>query len=118
MNSISRNTIFAATWRLGRTSSARIRSSLLSYTHDGDIFSIDPIHAYTDKPAWDRFLKEFNEFAYKRNGIPLLNQSPFVERRHVEAAYGARWKEFSYVGQAAGPGRSNAEPIFRSTCLS
>ena len=89
-------------------------SSLLSYTHDGDIFSIDPIHAYTDKPAWDRFLKEFNEFAYKRNGIPLLNQSPFVERRHVEAAYGARWQEFSSVGQAARPGRSHAEPFFRS----
>jgi hypothetical protein len=67
----------------------------LSYTYDGDIFSIDPIHAYTDKAAWDRFLKEFNEFAYKRKGIPLLNQSPFVERRHVEAAYGARWHEFS-----------------------
>ena len=85
--------------------------AILSYTHDGDIFSIDPIHAYTDKPAWDRFLKEFNEFAYKRNGIPLLNQSPFVERRHVEAAYGARWKEFSARVKASGPARAHAKPI-------
>ena len=29
--------------------------SILSCTHDGEIFSIDPIHACTDQPAWDRF---------------------------------------------------------------
>jgi UDP-N-acetylenolpyruvoylglucosamine reductase len=29
--------------------------SILSYSHDGDIFSIDPIHAYADKPAWTDF---------------------------------------------------------------
>jgi FAD/FMN-containing dehydrogenase len=87
-------------------------SSLLSYTHDGDIFSIDPIHAYSDKPAWDRFLKEFNEFAYKRNGIPLLNQSPFVERRHVEAAYGARWGEFSQWVREQDPQGRMLNPFF------
>ena len=86
--------------------------AILSYTHDGDIFSIDPIHAYTDKPAWDRFLKEFNEFAYKRNGIPLLNQSPFVERRHVEAAYGERWKDFSARVKAADPQGRMLNPFF------
>jgi hypothetical protein len=81
-------------------------SSILSYSYDGDIFSIDPIHACTDKHAWDRFLSEFNEFAYKRNGIPLLNQSPLVERRHVEDAYGARWSEFSqWVRQQDEQGR-------------
>jgi FAD/FMN-containing dehydrogenase len=86
--------------------------AILSYSHDGDVFSIDPIHAYTDKPAWDRFLQEFNEFAYKRNGIPLLNQSPFVERRHVEAAYGARWKEFSARVKEADPQRRMLNPFF------
>ena len=87
-------------------------SSILSYTYDGDIFSIDPIHAYTDKLQWDTFLKEFNEFAYKRNGIPLLNQSPFVERRHVEAAYGPRWKEFSTWVRQTDPGRRMVNPFF------
>jgi len=89
-------------------------SSLLSYTYDGDVFSIDPIHAYTDKPAWDVFLKEFNEFAHKRNGIPLLNQSPFVERRHVEAAYGARWKDFSARVSQADPERRMLNPFFKA----
>jgi hypothetical protein len=70
------------------------RHSLLSYSHDGEVFSIDPIHASTDDVAWHKFLRAFNEFAAQRNGIPLLNQSPFVERAHVEAAYGQRWVEF------------------------
>lgn len=86
--------------------------ALLSYSHDGDIFSVDPIHACTDKPAWDRFLNEFNEFAYKRNGIPLLNQSPFVNRRHVEQAYGARWKDFSARVKAADPQQRMLNPFF------
>jgi hypothetical protein len=86
--------------------------SILSYTHGGDVFSIDPIHAYTDKPAWDRFLNEFNEFAYKKNGIPLLNQSPFVERRHVEQAYGERWQAFSAQVKAADPQQRMLNPFF------
>ncbi len=86
--------------------------ALLSYTHDGDMFSIDPIHAYTDKSEWDRFLKEFNEFAYNLNGIPLLNQSPFVERRHVEAAYGERWTEFSAEVRNADPQGRMLNPFF------
>jgi len=87
-------------------------SSILSYSHDGDIFSIDPIHAATDKPAWDRFLCEFNEFAYKRQGIPLLNQSPFVARRHVEAAYGKRWGEFSQWVRQQDPQARMLNPFF------
>ena len=40
-------------------------SSLLSYTHDGDIISLDPIHApgEIDKAAWAAFLQEFNEWS-------------------------------------------------------
>ena len=72
-------------------------SSVLSYTHDGDVLSLDPIHSYRkeDEEQWHRFLREFNAWAYARGGIPLLNQSPFVERDHVVAAYGARWQQFS-----------------------
>ena len=55
---------------------------------------------------------EFNDFAYKRNGIPLLNQSPFVKRPHVEAAYGARWKEFSALVRQADPQGRMVNPFF------
>jgi hypothetical protein len=38
------------------------RSSLLSYSWDGDIISLDPIHAPSDREpdAWPAFLKAFN----------------------------------------------------------
>ena len=86
-----KTTGFRCNMPLGAYYIRRDTGSFLSYTHDGDIFSIDPIHSSTDNAAWHHFLRQFNEFAYQRKGIPLLNQSPFVERKHVEAAYGARW---------------------------
>jgi hypothetical protein len=78
-------------------------SSMLSYSYDGDMFSIDPIHAYTDRTAWNDFLQNFNEFASSRNGVPLLNQSPFVNKAHVAAAYGERWKALSAWIKASDP---------------
>jgi FAD/FMN-containing dehydrogenase len=71
----------------------RDTSSLLSYTHDGDVISLDPIHApgERDHDDWDAFLNAFNEWAHARGGIPLLNQSPFVKKAHVVSAYGDRW---------------------------
>ena len=68
-------------------------SSLLSYSYDGDIISLDPIHSpgERDKPNWDRFLQAFNAWAHERRGVPLLNQSPSVKREHVVAAFGERW---------------------------
>ena len=70
------------------------RSSLMSYTWNGDCISLDPIHAPAerDKTAWPDFLRAFNEWSTRRGGMPLLNQSPFVKRGHVVAAYGDRWK--------------------------
>jgi FAD/FMN-containing dehydrogenase len=97
---------FRCNMPLGAYHIRRDTNSILSYTYDGEIFSIDPIHASTDDAAWHNFLRQFNEFAWRRNGIPLLNQSPFVERRHVEAAYGERWRIFSdWVGTVDPDGR-------------
>jgi hypothetical protein len=87
-------------------------SSLLSYTYEQEIFSIDPIHASTDNTAWHYFLQQFNEFAYQRHGIPLLNQSPFVERKHVEAAYGQRWVQFSAAVRSMDPNGRMLNPFF------
>jgi FAD/FMN-containing dehydrogenase len=104
---------FRCNMPLGSYYIRRDSSSVLSYTDAGDIFSIDPIHAYTDRAAWDRFLQEFNAFAAKRNGIPLLNQSPFVTRQHVEAAYGARWRQFSDWVRTVDPGERMLNPFFK-----
>ena len=91
------------------------RSSLLSYTWDGDVISLDPIHApgEIDKHGWDRFLGEFNEWAHKRGGIPLLNQSPFVTRAHVAAAYGDRWKRLGEWIRSVDPDARMVNEFFR-----
>jgi len=88
------------------------QNALLSYSYDGDVFSIDPIHAATNLDQWHDFLKAFNEFAYQRNGIPLLNQSPFVERKHVEQAFGPRWKQFSDWVRQVDPQSRMLNPYF------
>jgi len=83
-----------------------------TYTHDGDIFSIDPIHASTDEAGWHHFLREFNQFAFEHNGVPLLNQSPFVERKHVEAAYSQRWFRFAEWVKLMDPEARMLNPFF------
>jgi UDP-N-acetylenolpyruvoylglucosamine reductase len=90
------------------------RSSLLSYTWDGDIISLDPIHAPSDREpdAWPAFLKAFNEWAHQRSGVPLLNQSPFVKREHVVAAYGDRWKKLGDWLRVVDPERRMVNEFF------
>ena len=107
-----RATGFRCNMPLGSYYIRQDRGSLLSYSHDGEIFSLDPIHASTDNDAWHHFLRRFNDFAFERNGIPLLNQSPFVERKHVEAAYGARWTEFSQWVRQEDPQGRMRNPFF------
>jgi FAD/FMN-containing dehydrogenase len=89
-------------------------SSLLSYTYDGDIISLDPIHAPSDrdKAAWADFLRAFNEWAHQRGGTPLLNQSPFVTKTHVVAAYGERWKTLSAWVRKVDPDGRMVNPFF------
>jgi len=90
------------------------RSSLLSYTWDGDVISLDPIHAPSDREpeAWPTFLKAFNEWAHQRGGIPLLNQSPFVKKEHVAAAYGDRWKKLADWLKTVDPNRRMVNEYF------
>jgi FAD binding domain/D-arabinono-1,4-lactone oxidase len=87
-------------------------NSLLSYTNDGEIFSIDPINAVTDLPAWQTFMQAFNDFSYQRGGIPLLNQSPFVQRQHCEQGFGQRWFQFSAWIRSMDPTGRMLNPFF------
>lgn len=107
-----KTTGFRCNMPLGAYHIRKDASSLLSYTQDQEVFSIDPIHASTDNTAWHAFLQAFNQFSFQRNGIPLLNQSPFVEREHVEAAYGQRWNQFSAAVRTADPEGRMLNPYF------
>jgi len=107
-----KDTGFRCNMPLGSYHIRQDASSLLSYTQDGEIVSIDPIHAVTDLGAWQAFLRAFNNFAAQRNGIPLLNQSPFVTQVQVQAAYGPRWNQFSAAVRSADPGGRMLNPYF------
>jgi hypothetical protein len=44
--------------------------------------------------------------------VPLLNQSPFVTRDQVVAAYGDRWKKFSNWIASVDPARRMVNEFF------
>ena len=107
-----KDTGFRCNMPLGAYHIRQDASSLLSYSQDQEVFSIDPIHAPTDLAAWQAFLQAFNDFASRRGGLPLLNQSPFVTQRHVETAYGPRWGQFSAAVRSADPDGRMLNPFF------
>jgi UDP-N-acetylenolpyruvoylglucosamine reductase len=109
-----KRTGFRCNMPLGSYFIRKDRSSLLSYTWDGDIISLDPIHAPSDREpdAWPTFLKAFNEWAHQRGGLPLLNQSPFVTKQHVVDAYGDRWKKLGDWLRVIDPERRMVNEFF------
>jgi hypothetical protein len=107
-----KTTGFRCNMPLGAYHIRKDTNSILSYTYDQEVFSIDPIHASTDNTAWHDFLKAFNDFSFQRNGMPLLNQSPFVEQKHVQAAYGQRWLDLvKWIG-TMDPNKRMLNPFF------
>ena len=75
------------------------QGSLLSYSDDGDVFSIDPIRRAGGSAGMGPVPEGVQRVRRtKRNGIPLFNQSPFITRPQCEQAYGARWRRRSASG--------------------
>jgi FAD/FMN-containing dehydrogenase len=109
-----KQTKFRCNMPLGSYFIRKDRSSLLSYSWDGDIISLDPIHAPSEREpeAWSNFLKAFNEWAHKRGGIPLLNQSPFIKKEHVVSAYGDRWTKLADWLKTVDPTRRMVNEFF------
>ncbi len=107
-----KSTGFRCNMPLGSYHVRKDTNSVLSYTRDYEVFSIDPIHSPTDLNAWQNFLKAFNDFSFQRNGKPLLNQSPFVERKHVEAAYGQQWQDLVKWVRTMDPAGRMLNPFF------
>ena len=53
---------------------AQDQTSLLSYSWDGNVMTIDPVS--TANPGWDDFIVAYNQFCMDRNGRGLMNQTP------------------------------------------
>lgn len=67
---------------------AQDQKSLLSYSWDGNVMTIDPVS--TANPGWSDFLDAYNQFCVERNGMPLLNQTPGLTAAMLQKAYGDR----------------------------
>lgn len=102
-------------WRVDHThvgfSIARDTSALLSPSWDGPVLTIDPI--CTGGAGWERYAREFNEFAAARGGTPLLNQTPGLTGAQVRSAFGARLDEFRAVRARLDPGGRLLNPHLR-----
>ena len=62
------------------------QQSLLSYSHDGPVMTIDPVS--TANPGWDGFIDAYNQFCIDRNAKPLPNQTPGLTAAMLRKAYG------------------------------
>jgi FAD/FMN-containing dehydrogenase len=65
---------------------AQDQKSLLSYSYDGTVMTIDPVS--TANPGWDAFIDAYNQFCSDRNGKPLPNQTPGLTAAMLRKAYG------------------------------
>ena len=72
---------------------AQDTQSLLSYSFEGPVVTIDPVS--TRNQGWENFLLAYNEFCSERGGVPLLNQTYGVTRLQAEKAFKERLKKFA-----------------------
>jgi hypothetical protein len=80
---------------------AQDRNSLLSYSYDGGVMTIDPVS--TANPGWPAFLTAYNQFCSAHGGIPLFNQTDEITPAQVQKALGDRLKTFAAARQKYDP---------------
>jgi FAD/FMN-containing dehydrogenase len=90
---------------------AKDQSSLLSYSYNGNMITIDPVS--TGGPAWVTFLGAYNQFCSNHGGIPLMNQTFGLTRDLAQRALGDRLKTFAEARQSFDPGGRLLNDYFR-----
>lgn len=81
------------------------QNSLLSYSYDSDVWTLDPASAACggDEQDWEEFLRKFNGFCSRENGKPLFNQTPLLTRAQALRAYGDRLTRFEALRRQCDP---------------
>jgi FAD/FMN-containing dehydrogenase len=87
------------------------RQSLLSYSWDGNVMTIDPVS--TANPGWTTFLGVYNQWCSDHGGIPLPNQTPLATRAQIEKGLGERWKQFAEARRTFDPTNRLLNDYFR-----
>jgi FAD/FMN-containing dehydrogenase len=90
---------------------AQDQQSLLSYSYDGNVMTIDPVS--TANPGWKTFLEAYNDFCSNRGGIPLPNQTFGFTRAQAQKALGDRLKLFAETRKAYDPGNRLLNDYFQ-----
>lgn len=67
---------------------AKDTSSLLSYSSEGDVLTVDPVA--TGGAGWDDFLRAYNAWCSEYDGVPLFNQTKWVTPAQARRAFGDR----------------------------
>lgn len=71
---------------------AQDQKSLLSYSWDSDVMTIDPVS--TANPGWDEYLDAYNQFCMDRGGRGLMNQTPGLTAPMLRKFCGDRLETF------------------------
>ncbi|HWC96713.1 MAG TPA: FAD-binding oxidoreductase [Candidatus Sulfopaludibacter sp.] len=87
------------------------RNSLLSYSYDGPVMTIDPVS--TGNPGWPQFLLAYNDFCAAHGGIPLFNQTDAITPAQMQAALGDRLKTFAAARRTYDPAGRLLNDYFR-----
>jgi hypothetical protein len=69
------------------------QSSLFSYSFNGNVMTVDPVS--TGAKGWDEFLKAYNKFCSDHGGVPLFNQTKWIEPYQARKAFGANLEKFA-----------------------
>ncbi len=77
------------------------QSSLLSYSYDGNVMTIDPVS--TANPGWNEFLDAYNDFCANQGGSPMLNQTDHLTRLQVQKAFGDRLRRLATARKSYDP---------------
>lgn len=90
---------------------AKDQSSLLSYSYDGNVMTIDPVS--TANPGWHDFLGVYNDFCIQRGGKALLNQTWGLTHDLAQKSFGDRLKIFADERKKYDPGNRLLNTYFR-----
>lgn len=90
---------------------AQDQGSLLSYSFDGPMITIDPVS--TANPGWPEFLTAYNQFCSDHGGVPLFNQTDAITPAQVRKALGARLDKLIAARTQFDPGGRFFSPYFR-----
>ena len=91
---------------------AQDQKSLLSYSYDGNVMTIDPVS--TANPGWFEFLDAYNQWCSDRGGKPLFNQTPQLTPAILQKAYGDKLRTLSELRKQYDPQDRLLNDYFRT----